>query len=118
LKVMWSYPYTLLRNEAIVEAFLTLALGESDSSVSRLWRFTPRIGPRYALNRRLVRPQNWPGCSGEEKISFPCRESNQCWSAHSLFAIPTELSWLLCQIEHTYIVDLSIFVRWALRNRM
>jgi hypothetical protein len=33
---------------------------------------------------RLGEPQSWSGCCGEEKISYPCQESNHCCPVCSL----------------------------------
>jgi hypothetical protein len=62
--------------------------------------FTPRPlypqgrSPQYALDRRPGGPKSWSGHGCEEKNSQPCQELNPDCPAHSLVAIPAELSWL------------------------
>jgi hypothetical protein len=49
----------------------------------------------YPLDSRLGGPQSRPGLYGEEKISYPCRESKSVLPAPNLVLISSELSWIL-----------------------
>jgi hypothetical protein len=62
------------------------SLDEGEWSTSCLGRFTSEKGPRYPLDRGLIRPQNQSGRGGKEKESLLCPywELNLGCPGHSL----------------------------------